>query len=365
MNVAIVHERFTELGGSEQVVEQLHAIWPDASLHAAVIDPRVLPPGLRDADMRASPLQRLYRGGSTYAHLLPLLPAAMARLNIDHADLVVCSHHAFAHRVRPRRGARIVSYTHTPARWLWEPRLRRAETGGRIGAAALTIFAATQRSADVTAAQRVELVVVNSRHVRDRVRRWWGRDAIVVPPPVDVQHYTPDASIAREEFFLLAGRLAPYKQPEVAAAAAARAGVRLVVAGDGRARRRVEAAGRGAVELLGSVSNDTLRDLYRRCRALVFPGEEDFGIVPVEAQACGAPVIARAVGGALDSVVPGTTGLLYQTGSGDDAVEALASAMRSFEPNAFDSNVLRKHAERFSAPAFRRRFKDAVATLLT
>jgi glycosyltransferase involved in cell wall biosynthesis len=362
LQVAIVHERFTEVGGSERVVEHFHALWPDAVVHAAVVDPTAVPPGLAGAELRPSALQRLYRGGRGYAHLLPLIPAAMGRIDLGHADLVVCSHHAFANRVRPGPGAALVSYTHTPARWLWEPALRRTEVGGLAGRLALDAFAATQRRADVAAAARARHIVVNSRHVAGRVRRWWGRESEVLPPPVDVHRHCPDPAVEREDFFLLAGRLVPYKRPEVAVAAADSAGVRLVVAGDGRSRSVVEAAAGPRTELLGQVDDRTLVDLYRRCQALVFPGEEDFGIVPVEAQACGAPVLANRVGGVLDSVVEGVTGSFYD-GTADE-VGALAAALKEFDPSRFDAGRIRANAERFAPERFRSGFLDQVQRAL-
>ena len=361
--VAIVHERFTEPGGSERVVEQLHALWPDATIHAALVDRTALPPGLRWADVRPSFLQGLYRGGRDCAHLLPLLPAAMARLDLSEADVVIASHHAFSNRVRLRPDAILISYTHTPARWMWEPGFLSDEAGppGRL---LLRAFATTQRRPDVAAARRAALVVANSRHVADRVRRWWGREATVVAPPVDIARCTPDPTVEREDFFLYAGRLVPYKRPHAAAAAARRSGTKLVVVGEGRMRAAVEAAGGASVEILGHVDDDTLVDLYRRCRAVVLPGEEDFGIIPVEAQACGAPVLARGIGGVRDSVVPGRTGTLYPAADGGDEVDALADAMRAFDGASFDSNVIRAHAEGFSPEVFRARFRAAVDPLL-
>ena len=361
--VAVVHERFTEPGGSERVVEQFHALWPDATVHAALVDRAALPPGLAGADVRPSLLQPLYRGGRRYAHLLPLLPAAMARLDVSDADVVIASHHAFANRVRPRPDALFVSYTHTPARWMWEPGFLSDEAGpaGRLG---LRAFARTQRRADVAAAARADLIVANSRHVADRIRRWWGRDATVVAPPVDIGRCTPDPHVEREDFFLYAGRLVPYKRPHVAAAAARRCGTRLVVVGEGRMRAAVEAAGGSRVEMLGHVDDATLVDLYRRCRALVLPGEEDFGIIPVEAQACGAPVLARAIGGVRDSVVPGLTGTLYPSASSADEVDALARAIRAFDGASFDSGAIRAHAEKFSPEAFRARFAAAIQPVM-
>jgi glycosyltransferase involved in cell wall biosynthesis len=166
--------------------------------------------------------------------------------------------------------------------------------------------------------------------------------------------------MSREGFFLLAGRMVPYKRPEVAVAAAEQAGVDLVVVGDGRSRPAVEAAAGPHTQILGAVDDATLRDLYRRCRALVFPGEEDFGIVPVEAQACGTPVIALGVGGVLDTIVDGETGVLYD-GAGP---EALAAVMRDFGSDRFDPHRIRTHAEGFSPDRFRAAFVVAAANIL-
>lgn len=358
--VAIVHERFTEFGGSERVVEQLHELWPDATVHAVVVDRSVLPQGLRSADIRPSPLQKLYRGGRGYAHLLPLIPWAMSRIDVGQVDLVVTSHHAFANWVRVPSGCRFVSYTHTPSRWMWDKRFRRLE-GGPLARIPLDGFAAAWRRADRAAAQRPDAIIVNSAHVAGRVSSWWRRTSEVVHPPVDVERFRPDPSVRRQEFFLLAGRLVPYKRPEVAVTAARRAGVRLVVAGEGRSRKALEPLGAPGIELLGEVDDATLVDLYRSCTALVFPGEEDFGIVPLEAQACGTPVIAFRAGGAIESVVEGTTGLFY--GPGSDDAGSLAEVMSRFEPSAFDSSVIRAHAERFSPAAFRDAIRSVCASL--
>lgn len=351
LRVAIVHERFTEFGGSERVVEQLHAAWPTATVHAAIADPSAVPPGLAGTEIHTSALQRVYRGGRGYAALLPALPLAMRHLDLGSPDVVVVSHHAFAGRVRPPPGVPVVAYVHTPARWMWEPGMLANEAGGPAGRAALRLFAASQRRADRAAAQRWSSLAVNSRHVAARVRRCWGRDAEVIHPPIDTDFFTPDPGVDREDFFLLAGRMVPYKQPEVAVAAARRAGVKLVVVGEGRARAAVETAAagsRGAVELLGEVDALTFRDLLRRCRGLVFPGEEDFGMVPVEAQACGTPVLARRIGGVLDSVVEGRTGAFF-----DGSADALAEAIRRFDSGAYAPAEIRRHAEGFGVAGFR------------
>jgi glycosyltransferase involved in cell wall biosynthesis len=286
------------------------------------------------------------------------MPTAFRTMRVD-ADLVITSHHAFANRVRVPAHATVVSYTHTPARWIWDRTTRRGEFGGAIGAAALATFSATQRRADRAAARRVDHILVNSTAVAERVRSWWGREATVVHPPVDTAFYAPDDAVDREDFFLLAGRLVPYKRPEVGVLAAERAGVPLVVAGDGRARAAVESVRGPHTRILGAVGDEELRTLYQRCRALVFPGVEDFGIVPVEAMACGAPVIAVDAGGARDTVIPGCTGVRIPAGTDDAVVDAFATTLRRWD-DGFDAAGIRRHAEGFSAAVFRDRIRAYV-----
>lgn len=348
--VVIAHERFTEYAGSEAVVEQLARQWPDAPLLAPVHRPGTFPPEL-EGRIRSTPLSRLVRG-DRYAHLLPLLPWAMRHLPIPDCDVVIASHHAFATQVVHATSRPVVAYVHSPARWVWDPSMREGEAGPR-GQAALAAFSAAFRPADLRAAARVHTLVANSRAVAERIRSWWGREATVVHPPVDTDFYTPDDGVTREDFFLLAGRLVPYKRPELAVRAANRAGVPLVVVGDGRARAEVERLAGPTVRVVGRVDDAELRDLYRRCRALVMPGLEDFGIVPVEAQACGAPVVALDAGGARDSVVPGGTGQLVPVTGGTEEVDAWAECLERFDASAYDPREVRRHAEGFSRARFR------------
>lgn len=360
MRVAIVHDRFTILGGAERVVEQLHALCPTATIHTAVLDPSSLPEGLVDADIRPTGLQRIYRGGDRYAYLLPLIPFAIARIDVGDVDLVITSHHAFANRVRVPADIPVISYVNNPSNWIWDRRARAIEVGGLVGRLGLAAFARSQQRPDRNAAQRPRAIVANSQYVAERVHQYWHRHSQIVHPPIDVDWFTPDPSLEREDFFLFVGRLVPYKQPDVAVAAARHAGVRLVVVGDGRLRPRLEQLAGPGIELVGPGNRTLLRDLYRRCRALVFPNEEFFGIVALEAQACGAPVVARAVGGALETVVDGRTGVLYRADDEDDEMEALADALSRFDAGQFDPGAIRRQAERFSAERFRERFAGVV-----
>nr|WP_208383087.1 glycosyltransferase [Modestobacter marinus] len=359
----MVHERFTEFAGSEAVVEQMAREWPDAPIFAPIGRPGVLPPEL-ERRLRTTGLSRLLRG-STYAHLLPALPVAMSRLSLPPSDVVIASHHAFATQVVRATSAPVVAYVHSPARWVWDPSMRTGEAGGRLGEAALAAFSTAFRPVDRAAAARVHSMVANSRAVADRVSDWWGREATVVHPPVDTEYYTPDAGVSRDDFFLIAGRLVPYKRPDLAVRAAQRAGVPLVVAGDGRARAELEELAGPDTRFVGRVDDAELRDLFRRCRALLMPGTEDFGIVPVEAQACGAPVLAIDAGGARDSVLPGVTGELVPPAPlGGDEVDAWAHQLASFDAAAYDSAVIRRHAESFSRASFRKAMADVVTATI-
>ena len=352
--VALVHERFTEFAGSEAVVEQLAREWPDAPIFAPVARRGVLPADL-EPRLRSTGLSRLLRG-STYAHLLPALPVAMRRLPVSGADVVVASHHAFATQVTAATRAPVVAYVHSPARWVWDPSMRVGEAG-RVGAAGLAAFSAAYRPIDRATAAKVHTLVANSSEVARRIEQWWGRESLVVHPPVDTDFYQP-ADVPREEFFLIAGRLVPYKRPDLAVRAAERAGVPLVVAGDGRMRAQLEEIAGANVTFVGRVSDEGLRDLYRRCRALLMPGVEDFGIIPVEAQACGAPVVAIGAGGTLDTVVPGRTGELVSPGG--DETASWSEQLSAFDPDRYQVTTIRTHAEGFSRRTFRERMRSVV-----
>jgi len=360
--VTLVHERFTEFAGSEAVVEQLAREWPDAPVLAPVGLPGVMPDDI-EPRVRTTALSRLLRG-RTYAHLLPALPVAVRRLRVPPSDVVIASHHAFANQVVHATDAPVVSYVHSPARWAWDPAMRAGEVGGRVGGAGLAAFSALYRPADVRAAARVHTLLGNSTAVVGRIRDWWGRPATVVHPPVDTESYRPDATVPREEFFLLAGRLVAYKRPDLAVRAAEAAGVPLVVAGEGRARAELEALAGPHTRFVGRVDDAELRRLFRSCTALLMPGVEDFGIVPVEAQACGTPVIAVDAGGTQDTVLPGVTGELVPPVAAGDEVATWAAALGDFDPARYDPATIRRHAEGFSRAAFRDRMRAVVDGVL-
>ncbi|WP_245663367.1 glycosyltransferase [Nocardia inohanensis] len=301
-------------------------------------------------------------GRRSHAPLLPFVPRALRGLPLaDGYDAVVVSHHAFAAQAALATSAPVIAYVHSPARWAWDKGFRRQEGGGPAGQAALIGLGALARRSELRAAPRLKHVIANSQAVAARVREWWGLPASVVNPPVRVERFAPDPSVPREDFFLVAGRLVPYKRPDLAIRAARRAGVRLIVLGDGRFRGQLEAIAGPETTFLGAASDEVLLDMYRRCRALLMPGVEDFGIVPVEAMACGTPVLAVGEGGALDTVVPGLSGAHIEYGSDEQVIAGFARALRDFDPAAYSPDAIRAHACTFAPEAFRSRIADIVS----
>ncbi len=370
VTVSLVHERLTELGGSEKVVDALAGSFELASLFVPIADRGGMGLALDQVSTTTSPIQRLYRHDGRYAHLLPLLPLSFRSFDPGSSDAVIVSHHAFANRVANQVQDRpVISYVHSPARWMWDRRFARAETPSQAAYAALSSFSSTQRRLDRKAAQRVTTLVANSTEVADRIARWWHCDAEVVPPPVDTSFFSPDPSVARSDTFLYAGRLVGYKRPDIAIEAARLAGVKLIVAGEGREMERCRALAGPETTFVGACDDATLRTLYRETQALVFPGLEDFGMIPVEAQATGAPVLGLGQGGIRDTVIDGTTGEWVGSEIGmdqrPDLIQAFADAMMRFEPRAYESDKIVDHASQFATSEFTGRIHRIVDDALS
>jgi glycosyltransferase involved in cell wall biosynthesis len=348
--VAVVHDWLTIPGGSEQVVLELLAMFPRAELFTSVYDPAPWPIEITQRTVYSSFLNRIPGAARHYPKLLPLMNAAFRAFDLDGFDLVLSSSHACAKNVRAPASALHVCYCHTPMRYAWEQGFLEGEDVGRALRVALPPLLAWLRRADLAGAAGPDVFVANSRHVAARIERYYGRTAQVVHPPVDVEHFL---GLERQagEHYLAFGRVVPYKRVDLAVAACARLGRRLKVAGDGRALDAVRtAAPAGAdIELLGNVSADERDRLLGGARALLFPGEEDFGIVPVEAQAAGVPVIAYGVGGAGETILDGRTGVLFA----EQSASALAAAIERFEGLTLAEDAVRENARRFGRERFR------------
>jgi glycosyltransferase involved in cell wall biosynthesis len=346
--VAVVHDWLTIPGGSEQVLLELLEMFPQAEVFTSVYDPAPWPPAITERVVHSSFLNRIPGAARHYPKLLPLMNRAFRSFDLSGFDLVLSSSHACAKNVRVAPGTLHVCYCHTPMRYAWEEGFLEGEDVGRAMRLALPPLLAWLRHVDRVGAAGPDVIVANSGHVAERVQRYYGRAAEIVHPPVDVEHFLGLEHEPRDYYFVF-GRVVPYKRVDLAVAACARLGRRLLVAGDGRALQAVRAQAPGTgVEFLGKVSGAERDRLLAGARALLFPGEEDFGIVPVEAQAAGLPVIAYGVGGAAETVVDDRTGVLFA----EQSAAALAAAVERFEALALADGVVRENARRFGRERF-------------
>ncbi len=345
--VAIAHDWLTIPGGSEKVVARMLRMFPQAEIFTSVYDPAPWPPVITSRPVHTSFLNRIPGATRNYPRLLPLMNAAFESFDFTGFGLVLSSSHACAKNVITGPDTLHVCYCHTPMRHAWEPRFLAHEDIGRVERLVAEPLLAKLRRDDVIGALRPDRFVANSSHVAHRIAKYYRREAEVIHPPVDIDRLL-DEPRADAGFYLCAGRLAPYKRADLAVEACTRLGRPLKVAGTGRlADALAEAAGPN-VELLGHVEDAELDALFLSARALLFPGEEDFGIVPVEAQAAGLPVIAYGVGGIRDTVIPGETGIFFA----DQTADALCDAILEFEARDWDPEAARRNARRFDPERF-------------
>jgi glycosyltransferase involved in cell wall biosynthesis len=357
--VALVHDWLTGMRGGERCLEVFAELFPDADLYTLLHVPGSVSPTIERRRIVTSFIQRLPQAERRYRHYLPLFPAAVRAFDLRGYDLVLSSSHAVAKGVRVPAGALHVCYCFTPMRYVWD--LYDDYFGPRSGLAARLVMppvAAWLRRWDRRTAAGVHHFVAISRFVADRIRRAYGREADVIYPPVDVSRFRVDETPG--QFYLVVSALTPYKRVDLAVEACNRLGRKLLVVGSGPEERRLRALAGPTVELLGWRDDAQIAELYARCRALLFPPLEDFGITPLEAMAAGRPVIAFGEGGARETVVPPgegepPTGLFFARQTVDD----LSDAIQRFEASAhqFEPKALRRRAEAFDRPVFRDRVR--------
>lgn len=362
MRVALVHEWFTALAGSEKVVEQLCYLFPDADLFAVYADPALVASTdyLRNRRLQTSFIEHLPRASKAFRAYLSLMPLAVEQFDLSGYDVVISSSHAVAKGVLTGPDQLHISYVHTPIRYAWDLQhqyLRESglDTGVKGWIAKSMLHAL--RIWDFRTSAGVNHFVANSRYIARRIRKVYGRSADVIYPPVDVSEFS--LCEKKQDYYLAASRLVPYKRLDlIVEAFRAMPDRRLIVVGEGPEQEKVRAAAGPNVEMLGHQPVGVLRNLMQRAKAFVFAAEEDFGIMPVEAQACGTPVIAFGKGGALETVrPPGTqrpTGIFFQ----QQSVSSLIEAVRCFEAESakFEPSACAANAMRFSVPRFRAEF---------
>ncbi len=353
MKVAIVHYWLTEMRGGEKVVEALCELYPGADVFTNVYVPEAVSPTIRERRVRTTFIDRLPFARKKLEWYLPLMPIALEQLDLRGYDLVISIESGPAKGVNVPLGTAHICYCLSPMRYIWDMYPEYLANVGWLARVLMRPAAHYLRMWDVASAMRADHVAAISTHTQRRVARYWRRDATLIHPPVDVTDITPGDE--RGDFYLYVGQLTAYKRPDLAVRAASQLGRPLVVIGRGEEMARLRAIAGPTVRFLGWQSDAVLRDHVARCRALLFPGEEDFGIVPVECMAAGRPVIALGAGGALDTVVDGTTGVLFA----EPTVESLVAAIARFETQeaSFEPGRIRAHAERFGRARFQAEFR--------
>ncbi len=353
MEVALVHDWLNQMGGAEAVLESLVQMFPHAPIYTSIYWRDEMPPAYMGWNIRPLWLNHAPRIYERHQQYLALYPAAWSSLNLAHYDIVLSNKSGFCHGVRTRarkRTALHICYCLAPTRYVWAfDEYARSEGMRASLRLALKPMILLLRRWDYRAAQRVDHFIAISTEIQNRIKRYYKRDAVIIFPPVDIRRFAPQRE--RGDYYLIVSRLIPYKRLDLAIEAFNRLGLPLVVAGGGRDAARLEKLAKSNVQFLGRVSNADLPDLMARCKAFIFPGREDFGITPVEAEASGRPVIAFGAGGVLDSVIDGETGVLFE----EQTVESLMSAVERFNTLKFDSAIIHCHAETFSMETFRQK----------
>lgn len=360
MRVALVHDYLSQDGGAERVLEAFHVLWPEAPLFTLFHDRSRANPVFSSWRVHTSFLQKLPGIFGHYRWFLPLMPTATESHDLNNFDVVVSSSSTFAKGVITPPGTVHICYCHTPTRFLWTDmhayvqELRAPQTVKQI----LLPILSHLRMWDRLSADRVDFFIANSETVRHRIKKYYGKESVVLHPPVSINQFSPAAQY--EEYYLAGGRLVSYKRFDMIVQAFNRLGLPLKIFGIGPEEKRLKKMAKKNIQFLGRVSDEQRAELYRKCKAFLHPHIEDFGITAVEAMASGRPVIAYGEGGALETVVPGVTGIFLK----EQTWEHLAGTIIRFDASVFSSATIRKHAEQFAAPLFQEKMRNIVSDVV-
>lgn len=358
MRVALVHDHLTQLGGAERVLEVFQNLWPSAPTYTLFYDPRTMEEIFGHKDIRSSFLQRFPGALRFMRWMLPLMPTATEQYPLNNYDVVVSSASAFAKGVITSPNTLHVCYCHTPTRYLWNDALSYIDElrAPRVIKFFLPIVQNFLRLWDRLAAERVDLFIANSKTVQKRIKKYYGKESIVIYPPVNTEEFS--LSAAPKTSYLIGGRLVSYKRYDLVIEAFNRTGLPLIVFGTGPEEQKLKKAAKENITFVGRVSDEERARLFANAIAFIHPQEEDFGLTAVESMAAGRPVIAYRQGGATESVIDGVTGTFFD----EQSWEALAEILFRFDEKAFSPTRIKAHAEQFSVTNFRRTIHDFVTT---
>jgi glycosyltransferase involved in cell wall biosynthesis len=354
MKIAIVHDYFTQLGGAEKVAAELYcAMPPNASVFATVAFPNCMPSRLKHVKVRTSWMQSLPGMEKYYRSYFLLYPLGVSSFDLSGYDLVISSSSSYAKGVKTGQDAVHICYCHTPMRWVWDyDAYSKRDSFGASQRVVLKALVSGLRSWDEAASRQPDHFVANSKVVAERIKKTYGRCAEVIHPPIDVDRFT--FSKSREDYYIVLSRLVSYKRLDLAVRACTLLRKRLLVIGTGPDRARLESLAGPTITFTGRLSDREVEYLVPRCRALIFPGEEDFGMAPLEVAAAGRPTIAYRAGGALETVIEDVTGCFFD----QQTPEHLAEVIEHFDRLEWSPLATRRHAENFSVEVFQDRFRS-------
>lgn len=363
MRVAITHDWLVNYGGGERVLQQLLVMYPDADIYTLVYDKKKMAGFFPPEKVHASRLQHIPMATRLYTKMLSLMPAAWEEFDLTSYDLVLSSSSSCAKGVITRPDTPHVAYIHSPMRYAWDQYYAYFARSGFLTRFFMKRWVPGLRQWDYISSQRPDCLVSNSAYIARRIKKFWGREAVIVNPPVNTTALTPNG-LAHEGFYLAFSRMVAYKRLDMAIEACGRTGRKLVVIGSGgqeKELKKLAATFKGAdIQFTGRIADDEVKSYLRRCRALLFCAQEDFGIIPVEAQACGRPVIAYGSGGALETVIDGKTGVFFDRQDADSLMDALGRFEKFEAEGAFDSAAIAGHAASFSEDRFRSQMAEVI-----
>lgn len=356
MKVAIIHDWLTNMGGAEQVVINLKKCFEDAPIYTTFYTPDNLNDELKNINVHTSSLQKKNKKVIDHKKYFPFMPMAFEKFDLNDYDLVISSSSSCAKGVLTKPGSIHICYCHTPMRYAWEKREEYTEGMGRFKKKLVNILLHYMRIWDVVSSNRVDYFIANSNEVKKRIEKHYKREAIVINPPVRCNLF--NMSDNDGDYYLVLSRLVTYKRFDLAVKACKELNKKLVIIGEGPEKENLEkiANGNKNIKFLGRQPDEVVKKYMSECKALLYPGEEDFGIVPVEANASGRPVIGYGKGGILDSIIDGKTGILFHK----QTVEDLKSAILKFETMTFNKEEIRKHALKFDEIEFRKKITEFV-----
>ena len=365
--VAIVHDWLVNYGGAERVVEAFLKIYPDADIFTLVYDEKKMGKIFPKEKVHASFVQKIPLASKLYTKMLPLMPKAFESFDFSSYDLVLCSSSSCAKGVITPPSVPHIAYVHTPMRYAWDQFFEYQKRSKKIVAFFMNKFMPSIRLWDFVSSQRIDSLIANSKYIQRRIKKYWNLDSKVISPPVDTARLCPNG-LEPENFYVVFSRFVPYKRIDLAISACGELGRKLVVIGGGSQEKELKALAakyKGAdIKFTGRISDSEVQDYLMRCRAMIFSAEEDFGIIPVEAQACGRPVIAFAKGGSLETVIDGKTGVFFREQKTESVMQAIGEFETLEEQRGVNPTEVASHAKSFSTERFCAQIKDEIEQTL-